>query len=95
MSKFGNKFPLYDLEKMAILSPTKSEPSECIFVDVPILSDILDKFLFTNNNFSSDLSVYIFLQNRHYFGMVLSALFWSERSACAALGCRQKRRWPL
>ena len=22
-------------------------------------------------------------------------LFWSERSACAALGCRQKRRWPL
>ena len=90
MSKFGNKFPLYDLEKMAILSPTKSKPSECIFVDVPILLDILGKFLFTNNNFSSDLSVY-----RHYFGMVLSALFWSERSACAALGCRQKRRWPL
>ena len=21
--------------------------------------------------------------------------YWSERSACAALGCRQKRRWPL
>ena len=21
--------------------------------------------------------------------------FWSERSACAALGCRQKRSWPL
>ena len=20
---------------------------------------------------------------------------WSERSACAALGCRQKRSWPL
>ena len=21
--------------------------------------------------------------------------YWSERSACAALGCWQKRRWPL
>ena len=28
--------------------------------------------------------------------IVLAKLdFWSEQSACAALGCRQKRRWPL
>ena len=25
----------------------------------------------------------------HYFR------YWSERSACAALGCWHKRRWPL
>ena len=23
------------------------------------------------------------------------SIYWSERSVCAALGCRQKRRWPL
>ena len=27
--------------------------------------------------------------------LVFKSKSWSERSACAALGCRQKRRWPL
>ena len=35
----------------------------------------------------------------HYYYLICPicffVCFWSERSACAALGCRQKRRWPL
>ena len=27
--------------------------------------------------------------------ITLCVLFWSEQSACAALGCWHKRRWPL
>ena len=28
-------------------------------------------------------------------GMNEGGHYWPEQSACAALGCRQKRRWPL
>jgi hypothetical protein len=41
-------------------APLPTDPSECIFIDVPNLSGIFDVFLFPNNRFSSNLSVLYF-----------------------------------
>ena len=57
--------------------------------------------------FKLHIAVHISLQTTHYctnsnykigFSLKSSSTqskFWSERSACAALGCWHKRRWPL